>query len=101
MEQWQGGEGACCRLMIGMQDKPEDELRKVFSLRSQQEIDQATVAKLKTRVAQDFRNQLQIGAPTNKDQERCSTQIVLSQPSMNSTCHAMVLPTTSLRNRRP
>ncbi len=69
MEQWQGNEGGCCRLMIGMQDKPEDELRKVFSLRGQQEIDQATVAKLKTRVAQDFRNQLLIGAPTNKDQE--------------------------------
>ena len=69
MEQWQGGESGCCRLMIGMQDKPEDELRKVFSLRDQQEIDQATVVKLKTRVAQDFRNQLLIGAPTNKDQE--------------------------------
>jgi Eco57I restriction-modification methylase len=43
MEQWQGDEGGCCRLMIGMQDKPEDELRKVFSLRGQQEINQATV----------------------------------------------------------
>src|SRR5690242_15390560 len=58
MEAWQGGEQACCRLMIGMQEKPEDELRKVFSLRSDQSIDQATVVRLKKRVAQDFRAQL-------------------------------------------
>jgi hypothetical protein len=30
MDAWQGGVAACCRLMIGMQDKPENELRKVF-----------------------------------------------------------------------
>jgi len=69
MEQWQGSEDGCCRLMIGMQDKPEDDLRKVFSLRGQQEIDQSTVVRLKSRVAQEFRDQLLIGAPTNKDQE--------------------------------
>src|SRR5215472_8239902 len=69
MEQWQGGGQECCRLMIGMQEKPEDELRKIFSLRDDQEIDQKTVIRLKKRVAQDFREQLLIGAPTNKDQE--------------------------------
>src|SRR5258707_4986687 len=61
MEQWQGGEQACCRLMIGMQEKPEDELRRVFTLRGDQDIDQATVIRLKKRVAQDFREQLLVG----------------------------------------
>src|SRR5260370_7449423 len=65
MEHWQGGEKASCRLLIGMQDKPEDELRKVFSLKSEQGIDQSTVVRLKTRVAQDFRKQLLLGPPTN------------------------------------
>jgi superfamily II DNA or RNA helicase len=77
MEQWQGGEQVC-RLMIGMQEKPEDELRKVFSLRSDQGVDQATVVRLKKRVAQDFRNQLLIGAPSNEDEEglrRLSAQL--------------------------
>ena len=69
MDNWQGGPQACCRLMIGMQDKPEDDLRKVFSLRGDQGMDQATVARLKHRVAQEFRDQLQIGAPTNADQQ--------------------------------
>ena len=78
MEHWQGGEKASCRLLIGMQDKPEDELRKVFSLKSGQGIDQSTVIRLKTRIAQDFREQLLVGAPTNADHEglrRLSAQL--------------------------
>jgi superfamily II DNA or RNA helicase len=78
MERWQGGAKPCCRLMIGMQEKPEDELRRVFSLRGDQEIDQATVVRLKKRVAQDFRAQLLVGAPSNEDQEglrRLSAQL--------------------------
>ncbi len=78
MEQWQGGENGCCRLMIGMQEKPEDELRRVFSLHNDQNIDQATVVRLKKRVAQDFRAQLLVGAPSNEDEEglrRLSAQL--------------------------
>ncbi|GAC1614971.1 MAG: helicase-related protein [Ktedonobacteraceae bacterium] len=78
MERWQGGDDACCRLLIGMQDKPEDELRKVFSLRGTQDVDNSTVARLKTRVAQDFRDQLLVGAPNNDDQaglQRLSEQL--------------------------
>ncbi len=69
MDNWRGGEDSCCRLLIGMHDKPENELRKVFSLRGEQEIDSATVYRLKTRIAQEFREQLLIGAPTNADQQ--------------------------------
>src|SRR6266478_6938880 len=79
MEHWEGGEKASCRLLIGMQDKPEDELRKVFSLKGGQEVDQSTVIRLKTRIAQDFREQLLVGAPTNADHEglrRLSAQLM-------------------------
>src|ERR1700674_3082804 len=69
MEDWQGGEHGSCRLMIGMHESPGDEVRKVFSLRGGQEIDQATVVRLKMRIAQEFREQLLIGAPSNADQE--------------------------------
>src|SRR5713226_6852732 len=69
MEHWQGGATGCCRLLIGMTEPPEDELRKLFSLRGGQEIDQATVVRLKQRKAQEFREQLVMGAPTNADQE--------------------------------
>src|SRR6266702_6666116 len=68
MDTWQVGESGCCRLLIGMQDKPEDELRKIFSLKEGQDVDQSTVVRLKTKIAQEFREQLLIGAPTNDDQ---------------------------------
>src|SRR5713226_10611326 len=78
MEHWQGGATGSCRLLIGMAERPEDELRKLFSLRSGQEIDQSTVVRLKQRMAQEFRQQLVMGAPTNQDQEglrRLSAQL--------------------------
>ena len=78
MEHWQGGATGSCRLLIGMAERPEDELRKLFSLRGGQEIDQSTVVRLKQRMAQEFRQQLVMGAPTNQDQEglrRLSAQL--------------------------
>ncbi len=73
MAEWQGGSDACCRLMIGMQEKPQDEVREVFRFKGEGEddgigIDQQTAIRLKRRVAQDFRDQLIVGAPTNYDQ---------------------------------
>src|SRR5947209_5014874 len=79
MDSWRGGEQECCRLLIGMHEKPQDELRKVFSLRVEQGVDNATVARIKTRVAQEFREQLMIGAPLNEDKEglrRLSKQLL-------------------------
>src|SRR6266702_96457 len=78
MEHWQGGATGSCRLLIGMAERPEDELRKLFSLRGEQEIDQSTVVRLKQRMAQEFRQQLVMGAPTNQDQvglRRLSAQL--------------------------
>ncbi len=69
MEQWQGGAESCCRLLVGMTERPEDEMRKTVSLRGEQEIDQATVTRLKQRMAQEFREQLLVGAPNNADQQ--------------------------------
>lgn len=69
MEAWQGDEDGRCRLLIGMQEKPEDELRKIFSLKGKQEIDQGTVKRLQKQMAQEFRAQLLVGAPSNADEE--------------------------------
>ncbi len=69
MEGWRGDEQGRCRLLVGMQEKPEDELRRVFSLKSGQETDQGTIVRLKARMAQEFREQLLVGAPSNADEE--------------------------------
>ncbi len=78
MERWQSSAGGVCRLLVGMHDSPERELRSLLSLKGAQEIDQGTVVRLKARVAQEFRDQLLIGAPTTADYEglrRLSAQL--------------------------
>lgn len=69
MDQWQGGAESCCRLLVGMTERPEDEMRKTLNLRGEQEINQATVTRLRQRMAQEFREQLLVGAPSNADQQ--------------------------------
>lgn len=66
---WKGGDGNCCRLMVGMQSAPQDELRHFLSLVDKQELDQATIVRLKKRIAQDFREQLTFGLPTAADEK--------------------------------
>ena len=69
VDDWIGGDGGCCRLLIGMHSLPQDELRAGLSLASDPlEIDQSTVVRLKKRMAEEFRSQLMIGAPSNADE---------------------------------
>src|ERR1700682_1051849 len=54
VEAWKGGDGHCCRLLVGMQKMPQDQLRTEMSLfRGEEEIDQATAIVLKRKLAQD------------------------------------------------
>jgi superfamily II DNA or RNA helicase len=58
-----------CRLLVGMQKLPIDILREYFSHDENHIIDQAEVVKLKKRLAQDFKDQLTIGTPTEEDEK--------------------------------
>jgi hypothetical protein len=69
IEQWPGGDGHCCRLLVGMQQTPQDELRSAIGvLGGAADIDQATAIALKRKIAQDFRDQLTVGIPTSEDE---------------------------------
>ncbi len=69
VEQWPGGDGHCCRLLVGMQQMPQDQLKSAMGLpHGNAEIDQGTAMTNKRKLAQDFRNQLIIGIPTNEDE---------------------------------
>jgi SNF2 family DNA or RNA helicase len=69
VERWPGGEGNCCRLLVGMQRLPADELRAALGMIHRgEEIDNQTALRLKKRLAGEFREQLTLGTPTNEDE---------------------------------
>jgi hypothetical protein len=69
IERSSGGPGHCCRLLVGMQSAPADELRHALSIVERDgDIDQQTAIRLKKRVADEFGKQLGVGAPTNRDE---------------------------------
>lgn len=69
IDRWKGGEGHCCRLLIGMHQPPQETLKQLFGPSQRREaIDQATAIALKKKLAEEFRDQLTIGTPTNEDE---------------------------------
>src|SRR6266581_3717440 len=80
VEKWTGGDGYCCRLLVGMQRLPEEQLRTSIRVNgSDDEVDNATAIKWKKQLAQSFRDQLTYGIPTNADEaglRRLAAQIV-------------------------
>jgi hypothetical protein len=66
---WAGDEQHQCRLLVGMQRLPQEQVREGFSaVRPDQSIDNQTAARLRIRLAEDFRQQLTIGTPSNEDE---------------------------------
>jgi len=69
IERWSGGEGQCCRLLVGMQRLENEELRMALSFaKSDGELDNQTALRLKKKLAEQFRQQLTYGVPTNEDE---------------------------------
>jgi len=69
VEKWSGAENSRCRLLVGMQRLPADELRECLSLiHADQAIDNQTALRLKKKLAEEFRDQLTFGVPTNEDE---------------------------------
>jgi len=69
IERWSGDEGQCCRLLVGMQRVPQEEIQTLFGLvKDDGEIDQASALRIKKEIVEKFREQLTVGAPTNEDE---------------------------------
>ena len=70
IEAWGGGEGECCRLLVGMHRLPEEELRLAMRIGKHDDgIDNQTALRLKRDLAEKFREQLTIGYPTREDED--------------------------------
>jgi hypothetical protein len=70
IERWPGGDGNCCRLLVGMHRSPNDELRDALSLVHRDTgIDNQTAIRLRKALAEEFRTQLTVGVPTDADEK--------------------------------
>ena len=96
IEKWAGGAGQQCRLLVGMQRLPQEELREAYSLLPHEDqMSNQAVIRLKRRLAEEFRAQLTIGAPTDDDEaglRRLSAQLkagkVVVKLHLRHTLHA-------------
>lgn len=53
IEQWFGGDGNCCRLLVGMQRMPHDDLHEALRLTKPEEgVDNQTALRLKKKLAE-------------------------------------------------
>ncbi len=69
VDRWPGGTGHACRLLIGMHMTPGEELRRVLQAGGDDDaLDNQTAIREKRRMAEEFREQLTYGAPTNPDE---------------------------------
>jgi len=70
VENWPQSESAACRLLVGMQRLPQEDLRRLVDLSGSEtdRLDNKKASQLKRRAAEDFRRQLTIGAPTAQDE---------------------------------
>ncbi len=69
IETWDGTDNNRCRLLVGMQQPPENLLRAYYPDGEEGEIDNRRASDIKRRLAQNFRQQLTIGIPTNADEK--------------------------------
>jgi superfamily II DNA or RNA helicase len=65
---WGGGDENCCRLLVGMQKHPQDIIKDLFSKSEEEIIDNKQASSIKKRLAQEFKDQLTIGIPTEQDE---------------------------------
>jgi len=79
VDKWSGGSNNSCRLLVGMQKLPQDQVRDAMSLLDDSVIiDAKKVVQLRKQLAEEFRKQLMIGTPTNADEatlQRLAEQI--------------------------
>jgi hypothetical protein len=70
VDRWAGENGSCCRLLVGMQTAPRDDLLAAYSLAPNgNDIDNQRAHRLRQRMADEFRRQLMVGAPNNADEK--------------------------------
>ncbi len=86
VQPWSVDAGQVCRVLVGMQRPPQDEIRELYRAGSGSEgMDNATAIRLKTQFAAHLREQITLGIPTGSDEAALRTlahQLRLGQVSI-------------------
>ena len=69
IDNWNGGDENCCRLLIGMQKPPQEILREYFSKAEPAGMDNQTATIIRKKLAHELKEQLAIGIPTEADEQ--------------------------------
>lgn len=95
IEEWAGGPGAQCRVLIGMQRSDEEDLKRALAADAEDFMDNAEATRLRRRAAAAFKEQLTFGVPSNADEaalRRLSAQLragkVFVRLHLRHTLHA-------------
>lgn len=78
IDKFSGGQGHSCRVLVGMQRQPQEIIEKFYTKTENEYIDNQKALKLKKILAQEFKDQLTLGYPTEADEKglrRLSRQI--------------------------
>ena len=68
IDKYGGEENNQCRLLIGMQRLPRDLIYDYFSLDEEEIIDNKKASEIRKKLAEEFKEQLTIGIPTDADE---------------------------------
>ena len=69
IQSWDPAAGQTCRVLVGMQRPPQDDIRELYRTAGEEGlIDNATAARLKSQFAAHLREQITIGIPSGKDE---------------------------------
>lgn len=69
IQPWQPANGQVCRVLVGMQRPPHEEVRDLYrAVAADNLIDQGTAARLKTQFGAHLREQITLGIPSGKDE---------------------------------
>lgn len=67
VENFEGTDESCCRILVGMHRPPEEQMREAQrAIRRETYLDGPTIARLKREVVQGFREQIEFGVPTEE-----------------------------------
>jgi len=73
-EKYEGSDASCCRLLVGMQRLPQDDLRELLSLDPERVgLDKTQQDRIRRKLADEFAQQLTFGAPNASDERALRT----------------------------